>query len=113
MDLSFCLLYITPMKIKTGDMVKVITGKYRGKTGKVVQVFPGEGRVIVEGVNLIKKHIKSRKRGEKGQVLTLPGTVHASNTMVLCPKCGKTTRVAVRIAGDTKVRFCRKCKESF
>lgn len=100
------------MKIKTGDTVKVTTGKDRGKTGKVIQIFPKDFRIIVEGVRIVKRHIKSRKQGEKGQTLTLPGALHASVVMLVCPKCGKATRVGFATEGKTKVRICRKCKQT-
>lgn len=67
------------MKIKTGEMVRVLAGKDKGKTGKILQVFPRDNRVVVEGVNIVKKHLRSRKQGEPGQRIELPGLIHASN----------------------------------
>jgi len=97
------------MKIKKGDMVLVISGKDRGKKGKVLQVFPKENRVMVEGVNLRKKHRKPKKSGEKGQIITLPGSVSVSNVKLVCSKCGKPTRGGYKIVEKKKFRVCKKC----
>ncbi|PIP24437.1 MAG: 50S ribosomal protein L24 [Candidatus Nealsonbacteria bacterium CG02_land_8_20_14_3_00_37_10] len=97
------------MKIKKGDMVLVISGKDRGKKGKVLQVFPKENRVMVEGVNLRKKHRKPKKSGEKGQIITLPGSVSVSNVKLVCSKCGKPTRGGYKIVEKKKFRICKKC----
>ena len=99
------------MHIKTGDKVKVLSGKNRGKTGKVIQVFKAEGKVVVENINKIKKHIRSRKQGEKGQVIELSGPLTVSKVMLVCPRCGKPTRVGAKIDGDKKFRVCVKCHE--
>jgi len=104
------------MKIKKGDTVLVISGKDRGKRGKVLQAFPKENRVFVEGVNLHKKHKRPKTSGEKGQVITLPGAVSASSVKLLCPKCGKPTRVGYKLninpKGDKfKIRACKKCSQ--
>ena len=97
------------MRIKKGDTVKIIQGKEKGKTGKVLSVMPQEQRVLVEGINLYKKNVKPRKQGEKGQIITIPRSMNASNVMVVCPACGKTTRVAAMVEKDTKTRSCKKC----
>ena len=97
------------MKIKKGDQVLIISGKDRGKKGKVLKVLPKERRVVVEGVNLRKKHQKPKKTGEKGQVLTLPGPIDISNVKIICSKCGKTTRIGYEMMGDKKIRICKKC----
>lgn len=75
--------------IKKNDQVKAIAGKDKGKTGKVLRVFPDEGKVIVEGLNMVKKHSKPRKEGEKGQRIEVPGKINVSNVMLVCPKCGR------------------------
>ncbi|MCX6763814.1 MAG: 50S ribosomal protein L24 [Candidatus Moranbacteria bacterium] len=98
------------MKIKKGDKVKSIAGKDRGKTGKVLKVFPEKNKVIVEGLNLIKKHVKPRKEGEKGQRVEIPAKINVSNLMLVCPKCGKATRFGYKFSGDIKSRFCKKCQ---
>lgn len=100
------------MKIKTNDKVKILAGKDRGKEGKVIQVFPKEGKIVVEGLNLMKKHLRPKKRGEKGQVIELAAPFSASNVMLICEKCGKPTRVGYKFEGDIKKRTCKKCKEA-
>ena len=99
------------MKIKKGDQVKIILGKDNGKTGKVLKVFPELGKILVEGANLIKKHVRPRKDGERGQRLELPAKLNVSNVMLVCPKCGKVTRVGYKTEGDIKNRICKKCKQ--
>lgn len=99
------------MKIKTNDKVKVIRGKNSGKEGKIIQVFVDEGKVVVEGVNLMKKHVRSRKGGEKGQVIELASPMRVENVMLICPKCNRTARTGYKTDGDKKGRVCRKCKE--
>ncbi|USN53760.1 MAG: 50S ribosomal protein L24 [Candidatus Nomurabacteria bacterium] len=101
------------MYIKKGDNVQMTTGKDRGKKGKVTQVFPSDQRVVVEGLNKMSKNVRARNANEKGQVVAFDAPVHISNVMLLCPKCGKTTRVAYHVADDKKSRQCRKCKEAF
>lgn len=97
------------MKIKKGDNVKVLTGKDRGKTGKVITVDPGNERVTVEGLNLYKKHVRPRRQGEKGQLISVPRPLHVSNVLPVCASCGKAARVGHRMEGDTKVRYCKSC----
>jgi len=99
------------MKIKTNDKVKIVTGKDAGKEGNVIQVFPKEGRVVVEGANIMKKHLRSKKGGQKGQVIELAGPTDASNVMLICPKCSRITRVGYKDEAGAKKRVCRKCKE--
>ncbi len=98
------------MKIKKGDNVKMLIGKDRGKTGKILHVFPKNRRVVVEGLNKIKKHLKARKQGQKGQIIEKERAVDASNVQLICTKCGKPTRIGYRIEGDKKVRLCKKCE---
>ncbi len=99
------------MKIKKGDTVLITCGKNRGKKGKILQFFSKEDKLIVEGVNLRKKHRKPKKSGEKGQIVSLPGPVHVSNVKLVCSKCGKPTKVEHRTAGKKKYRICKKCKQ--
>jgi large subunit ribosomal protein L24 len=103
--------------IKKDDMVKVLQGKDRGKEGRVVRVLPREGRVMVDGVALAKKHMRSTgKRSTSGQQLQQGGIIDAemyvdiSNVQVVCGACGKSSRVGHRMEGDVKVRFCRRCE---
>jgi large subunit ribosomal protein L24 len=98
------------MRIKKNDLVKMLAGKDSGKTGKVLRVFPQENKVIVEGLNMLKKHNKPRKEGEKGQRVELPRKIDISNAMMVCPKCSATTRVGFRIEGEKKIRICKKCQ---
>lgn len=101
------------MKIKKGDTVLMIKGKDRGRKGKVIKAIPKENKVIVEGLNLVKKHIKPRREGEKGKVVQLPRPVFVSNTKLICPKCKKATRIGYKILKEKKYRFCKKCNEVF
>lgn len=102
------------MRIKKGDNVQVLKGKDRGKTGKVIQSFPETGRVVVEGVNTMVKHMRTKNAGAAGQKIEFNGPVRAENVMLVCPKCSKPTRVGVKALEDgKKLRLCRKCKETF
>ena len=101
------------MRIKKGDTILVISGKDRGRKGKVLEVFPKENHLLVGGINLRKKHQKPKKQGEKGQIVHLPGAISVSNVKLVCPKCGKATRVGYKISGKNKVRICKKCKQEF
>jgi len=97
------------MKIRKGDTVLIISGKYRGKKGKVLGTFPKEKKILVEGVNLVKKHQKPRRTGEKGQIVELPKPIDVSNTKLICPKCQKAVRVGYKITEGKKYRICKKC----
>ena len=98
------------MRIKKGDQVKIISGKDKGKSGKVLKVIPDKTKVIVEGLNLVKKHNKPKKGGEKGQRIEIPSPVNVSNVMVICSKCGKLTRDEFKVVKEEKSRICKKCK---
>ena len=95
--------------VKTGDTVKIISGKDRGETGKVLAVSPKEGKVIVEGLNMVKKHVKPRRQGETGGIVDAEGAIYACKVMPVCPKCNKATRVAHKVIDGKKVRVCKKC----
>ncbi len=97
------------MKIKKGDTILIISGKYRGKKGKILKAFPKQGRIMIEGINLVKKHQKPKKTGEKGQIIEIPAPIDVSNVKLICPKCTKATRVAYKIINDRKYRICKKC----
>lgn len=102
------------MKIKKGDTVLLIAGKDRTKKGKVIQVLPKEKRIVIEGLNIIKKHVRPRRTGEKGQRVEVPRPLDISNVKLVCPKCKKTTRVGYKIiqkGGEKKVRICKKCQQ--
>lgn len=103
------------MKIKTGDNVKVLTGKDRGKTGKIIQVLrdkaKGKTYVVVEGLNIRKKHLRSRDRKEKGRTIELSAPMHVSNVAVLDPKTNTPTRVGFKVEGPAKKRVAKKSGE--
>jgi len=99
------------MKIKKNDKVLVIAGKNRGKTGKVKSVFPRDLKIIVDGVNLQKKHVRPKKQGEKGQVVEIAMPIDISNVKLICPKCDKAGRIGYKIEGKEKFRLCKKCSE--
>ncbi|KPJ54915.1 50S ribosomal protein L24 [Parcubacteria bacterium DG_72] len=99
------------MKIKKGDQVLIISGKDKGRKGKVLEVLTSEGRLLVEGFNLMKKHVKPKKQGEKGQIVQLPGPISSSCVKIICPKCSKAARIGYRIEGKNKYRICKKCKQ--
>jgi len=99
------------MNIRSGDNVKVLSGKDRGKTGKVLQVMNKESRLVVEGINMMKKNVRPRKEGEKGQVVEYNAPIQASNVQLLCPKCNKPVRLKItRDEKGEKSRVCRKCE---
>ncbi|MVB12626.1 50S ribosomal protein L24 [Caprobacter fermentans] len=104
---------IKKIHVKTGDTVIVLNGKDRGKKGKVLQVSPKEGKVIVEGINMVSKHVKPRKMGEEGGIVKAEGALYACKVQLVCPHCGKTTRVSHKLYEDgTKERICKKCGEA-
>ena len=98
------------MKIKKGDTVQIISGRDRGKSGKVMKVDAANSSILLEGLNLVKKHLRPKRQGEKGRVLSLPRPLNISKIMLLCPNCKKAVRVGYRMEGENKVRYCRKCK---
>ena len=97
------------MKIKKNDVVKMLAGKDTGKTGKVLRVFSVEGKVAVEGLNMMKKHTRPRREGEKGQRIETPRAINISNVALVCPKCAKITRVGYKKTDESKFRICKKC----
>jgi large subunit ribosomal protein L24 len=99
------------MKIKKGDQVLIISGKDKGRKGKVIKAFPKEERVSVEGINIRKKHVRPKKSGEKGQIIQTPAPLHISNVKAICSKCGKAVRIGYKIEGDKKHRICKKCRQ--
>ncbi len=98
-------------KIKKGDLVEIIIGKDKGKRGRVLKVWPKKKKIIVEGLNLVVKHIKPRREGEKGQRIKIPAPLYISKVMLVCPHCKKRTRVGFKIFETKKARICKKCKE--
>ena len=100
------------MTIKTGDNVVVIAGKDKGKTGKVLKVYADEHRVLVDNVNIVSKHQKPKSQQDKGGIIKKSAPIDISNVMVVCPVCGKATRVAHSQINGKKVRICKKCNTS-
>ncbi|WP_405344671.1 50S ribosomal protein L24 [Ruminococcus sp.] len=99
--------------VKTGDTVVVLSGKDKGKKGKVLAVSPKEGKVIVEKINIVSKHIKPRRMGEPGGIIKAEGAMYASKVQVVCPRCKEPTRVGHKLYEDgTKSRICVKCGEA-
>lgn len=107
------------MNIKKNDTVEVIAGNSRGKTGKVLKVFTESGRVIVEGVNIIKRHSRPTQKNPQGGIIQKEEGIHASNVMVVCPKCGEPSRLGRQQVADSvsgrksTMRICRNCEEMF
>jgi len=99
------------MKIKKNDQVLIISGKDKGKKGKVLEVFPVAQKIVVENINLVKKHRRPRRQGEKGQVIEIPKPLHISNVKLICPKCGEPARLGYKITGVDKLRVCKKCRQ--
>ena len=100
------------MKVKKNDTVLVLTGKDAGKTAKVLVALPKDNRVVVDGVNVQKKHKKARSAQDVSQIVSQSGPIDASNVMVVCPVCQKAVRVAYKTINDKKVRYCKKCGAS-
>lgn len=102
------------LHVKRGDLVEVISGKNKGKQGKIISVNPEAGRVIVEGVAMVKVHQKARVQGQESKIITREAAIDASNVLRVCQKCGKAARTGVKILEDgSKVRYCKKCQEVF
>ncbi|MBU4339159.1 50S ribosomal protein L24 [Patescibacteria group bacterium] len=100
------------MKIKKNDNILVIKGKDRNKTGKVIGILPEKGKVVVGGVNIIKRHQRPKKSGQKGQILSVEAPLRVENIMVICPKCGAPARVGYKkLENGEKVRICKKCNQ--
>jgi large subunit ribosomal protein L24 len=100
------------MKLRKNDTVVVIAGKDRGKKGKVRRALPNEDRVIVEGLNMIKRHSRTRRAARQAGIIELEAPIHVSNVMLVCGKCGNPTRVGFRFLADgKKVRICNSCRE--
>jgi large subunit ribosomal protein L24 len=106
------------MKIKKNDKVRIMAGKDKGKEGKVLQIFAETNKASIEGLNLLIKHLRPRKQGEKGQRIEFPAPLSITNLALLCPNCGKATRVGYKISEETspegkktkkKIRICKKC----
>lgn len=100
------------LHVKKNDMVKVLAGKDRGKTGKVLRIFPAERRAIVQGVNFVKRHTRQRRQDEKAGIIEKEAPLHISNLNIICKRCNRITRIGVDVLSDgSKVRYCKKCRE--
>ena len=100
------------MNIKKNDTVVVLSGKDKGKKGKVLAAMPSEGKLIVEGVNVCAHHVKPRRQGEEGGIIRKETAIYVSKVQLVCPKCGKGTRVGHKIEAGKKSRVCKKCGEN-
>lgn len=100
---------MTKMSIRSGDKVRVIAGKDKGKEAKVLKVFPHKQRIVIERVNMIKKATRPTQKNPNGGILEIEGTVHVSNVMIVCPKCSEPTRIGRRREDGSRVRVCKKC----
>lgn len=98
------------MRIKKGDNVIMLSGKDRGKKGKILLAFPDSAKVVVEGLNLIKKHQRPKAQGQKGQIIQKERAVSVSAVQLVCSKCGRASRTGHKMSGDKKVRICKKCQ---
>ena len=97
------------LKIKKNDTVVILSGKDRGKQGKVLGTVPADGKVVVEGINMVTCHVKPRKQGETGGIVQREAAMYASKVQVVCPKCNKGTRIAHKIENGKKTRVCKHC----
>lgn len=100
------------MKIKKNDNVIVIAGKDKGKTGVIERVFPGDGKIVVKGIALAKKHVKPSRKSPQGGIIDINQKINSSNVMLLCPSCGKPSKVSYKITDKIKLRVCKKCGQS-
>ncbi len=100
------------MNLKKGDTVKVLAGKDKGKSGKILKIFPDQQKAVVEGVNFVKKHTKKRRQEEEGGIIQMEGKINISNIGILCKSCNKPVRIGrTKLRDGSKSRFCVKCKE--
>lgn len=102
----------TKVSVKKGDTVMVIAGKEKGKKGRVLEVYRGSGTILVEKINIIKRHTRPSQKYKQGGIIDRESPIHTSNTMVICSKCGKPSRTGIKTLKDgSKVRYCKKCDE--
>lgn len=103
---------LAKVRIKRNDIVKVISGKEKGKKGKILMVFPAEQKVIIEKLNIVKRHTKPSQKMRQGGIIEKEGKIHISNVMMVCNKCDRVTRISIKILENgKKVRICKKCGE--
>jgi large subunit ribosomal protein L24 len=99
------------IKLRKDDNVQIIAGKDKGKTGKIIKILRDKDRVIVEGANIVKKAMKRKSQQDRGGIVEIEASLHISNVMIVCKKCGPT-RIGYKMDGDTKQRICKKCGEA-
>ena len=97
------------MRIKKGDNVKVLSGNDKDKTGEILEVIPKKNKIVVKGVNIRKKHVKPRRQGEEGGIISVECPIDSSKVNIVCPKCEKSTKVGYKEEKGEKVRVCKKC----
>ena len=97
------------MRIRKGDTVKVLSGNDKGKTGEVLEIIPKTNKIVVKGVNIRKKHVKARKQGDESGIISVECAIHSAKVNVVCPKCGKATKIGYVEEKGEKVRVCKKC----
>ena len=97
------------MRIKKGDTVQVLSGNDKDKQGEVLEVIPKDSKIVVKGVNVRKKHVKPRKQGQEGGIIPVECAINSSKVNIVCPKCGKATRIGYKVENGKKVRICKKC----
>ena len=97
------------MRIRKGDTVKVLSGNDKGKTGEVLEIIPKTNKIVVKGVNIRKKHVKARRQGEESGIISVECAIHSAKVNVVCPKCGKATKIGYSEEKGEKIRVCKKC----
>ncbi|MFH0979628.1 MAG: 50S ribosomal protein L24 [Candidatus Roizmanbacteria bacterium] len=98
------------MKIKKGDKIRVITGKDKGREGKVEKVYKKSNKILIPNINIYKRHVKKNDKMPQGGIVDVPRPIDVSKVMLICPKCGKTARIGFRVEKDKKFRVCKKCE---
>jgi large subunit ribosomal protein L24 len=101
------------IRFRKNDKVKVLSGKDRGVSGKITSIDREKGKVVVDGVNKIKKHVKGDGKNRKGEIVEIFAPIDVSNIQLICPKCGKPTRIGYKFEAEKKLRVCKKCNDSF
>jgi len=104
------MMSVVKYKLKKEDLVQVVSGKEKGKSGKIVRIDRNKGKIIISGINMVKKATKPKKQGEKGGIVEIEAAIDVSNVMIVCKKCGPT-RISIDVSGEQKVRKCSKCGE--
>jgi len=100
------------MKLKKNDNVAVIAGRDKGKTGVIERVFPTDGKIVVKGIAIAKKHVKPSRKAPQGGIIEINQKIESSNVMIVCPSCGKLTKIGYNVTEKAKVRVCKKCNQS-